>query len=99
MLRPPLQALTRDLPGIQVKEILNSDGLSQAIATLDFDLAIVHDPLPWTTGLNLLRRLRAQSNCPIIMFTDSGNLDVAVAAMKAGLDDYVGLLSIVRLFP
>jgi PAS domain S-box-containing protein len=84
-----IQALTRKLPGIQVKEILNSDGLNQAIATLDFDLVLVHDPLSWTTGLDLVRQLRAQSNCPIIMFTDSGDLDVAVAAMKVGLDDYV----------
>jgi PAS domain S-box-containing protein len=84
-----IQALTRELPGIQVKEILNFDGLNQAIATLDFDLAIVHDPLSWTTGLDLVRRLKQASNCPIIMFTDSGDLNVAVAAMKAGLDDYV----------
>ncbi|MEO0406677.1 MAG: ATP-binding protein, partial [Cyanobacteria bacterium P01_A01_bin.135] len=28
-------------------------------------------------------------NCPVIMFTDSGTQEVAVEAMKAGLDDYV----------
>ncbi len=84
-----IQALTRELPEIQVKEILNPDGLNQAIATLDFDLVLIHDPLSWTTGFYLVQRLRAQSNCPIIMFTDSGDLGIAVAAMKAGLDDYV----------
>jgi DNA-binding NtrC family response regulator len=46
--------------------------------------------LGWTTGLDVLRRAKAQyPDCPVIMFTGAGDEDAAVEAMKAGADDYV----------
>ncbi|BAY11629.1 GAF domain-containing protein [Calothrix sp. NIES-2098] len=83
-------ALTDNLPGIHIEEIVNADELAQAIASRNFDLAIADYNLPWTNGLDVLRSLKAQiSDCPVIMFANSGSEEIAVAAMKAGLDDYV----------
>ncbi|BAY26628.1 signal transduction histidine kinase [Calothrix sp. NIES-2100] len=85
-----VQALIQNLPGVQIAEIVNGDQLAQAIATCNFDLVITDYQLPWTTGLDVLRTLKAQlSDFPVIMFTNSGSEEIAVAAMKAGLDDYV----------
>ncbi|OUL27835.1 hypothetical protein BV378_08740 [Nostoc sp. RF31YmG] len=85
-----VQALTQNLPGLQIEEIVNADELAQAIAARNFDLVITDYKLPWTTTLDLLRTLKAQiGDCPAIVFTNSGSEEVAVAAMKAGFDDYV----------
>ncbi|MBD2355763.1 GAF domain-containing protein [Tolypothrix sp. FACHB-123] len=85
-----VQALTCDLPGLDIREIVNSDELTQAMVERNFDLVISDYQLTWTTGLEVLQTLKAQlGDCPVIMFTNSGNEEIAVAAMKAGLDDYV----------
>jgi PAS domain S-box-containing protein len=85
-----IQALTENLPGVQIAEIVNGDQLAQAIANGNFDLVITDYQLPWTTGLDVLRTLKAQlGDFPVIMFTNSGSEEIAVTAMKAGLDDYV----------
>jgi FixJ family two-component response regulator len=40
--------------------------------------------------LSVVREVKARyPNCPVIMFTATGNQQVAVDAMKSGLDDYV----------
>ncbi|MBD2206713.1 GAF domain-containing protein [Calothrix sp. FACHB-1219] len=85
-----IQALTHAFPEVDIAEIVNGDELAQAIASANFDLVITDYQLPWTTGLDILRSLKAQmSDCPVIMFTNSGSEEIAVTAMKAGLDDYV----------
>jgi PAS domain S-box-containing protein len=85
-----VQVLTHELPGLQIEEIVNADELAQAITARNFDLAIADYKLPWANGLDVLRTIKTQiSNCPVIMFTSCGSEEIAVAAMKAGLDDYV----------
>jgi len=55
-----------------------------------FDLVVTDYQLIWTDGLNVLRRVKlAWPDCPVIMFTGTGNEEVAVEAMKAGVHDYV----------
>src|SRR5579872_1215839 len=56
----------------------------------EFDAAIIDYELKWSTGIEILRTLkRFRPDCPVLMFTASGSTEVAVAAMKEGLDDYV----------
>jgi len=56
----------------------------------NFDAAIIDYQLKWTTGIEALRKIkRLRPDCPVIMFTASGNTEVAVEAMKEGLDDYI----------
>lgn len=85
-----LDELVKDFPSLEVEQITNRKTFSQTLEKLDCDLVITDHRLSWTDGLNVLRAIKIRSsNCPVIMFTDSGNEQVAVEAMKNGLDDYL----------
>ncbi|MBW4602326.1 MAG: response regulator [Calothrix sp. FI2-JRJ7] len=76
--------------GITFDEITNEDDLEQALLTGNFDLAVTDNKLLWIDGLTVVKKIKDKyPNCPVIMFTDSGSEEIAVEAMKAGLDDYV----------
>ncbi len=82
--------LSNEFPHLEIEEIIEANGLSQALSAGNFDLAITDYQLRWNDGLTVLRELKSRyPDCPVIMFTDSGNQEVAVEAMKAGLDDYL----------
>jgi PAS domain S-box-containing protein len=60
------------------------------IAEGGFDVVITDYQLKWTDGLSILRCCRERyPNLPVIMYTDTGNEEIAVEGMKAGLNDYV----------
>ena len=74
----------------QYWEIVDEADLSEALQQQQFNLVITDYQLRWTTGLDILRRIKHHfPDCPVIMFTGTGSEEIAVAAMKAGLDDYV----------
>src|SRR5438874_55747 len=55
-----------------------------------YDLVLTEYQLPWTTGLAVLRTVKDQhADCPVIMMTGTDSEEIAMEAMKAGLDDYV----------
>lgn len=85
-----LRALRGEFPGAEAAEIRDAESLHSTLSRFRFDLAIVDYHLLWSNGLELLPRLRETApGIPAIMFTGSGNEEVAVAALKAGFDDYV----------
>ncbi len=53
------------------------------------DLVILDVMLPGIDGLDVCRRLRAQSDVPIIMLTARGDVDDRVAGLDSGADDYL----------
>jgi PAS domain S-box-containing protein len=62
----------------------------RALAYASFDAVVVDYQIHWSTGLDVLRAVkRARPQCPVVMFTASGSEEIAVQAMKEGLDDYV----------
>lgn len=64
--------------------------LEGALSGQRFDLAITDYQLHWSTGLEVLKRLKQHSSeLPVVMFTASGSEEIAVEAMKEGLDDYL----------
>src|SRR5438067_351897 len=82
--------LPRELPNLRVTEIFDQPGLDENIARGGFDLVITDYQLCWSNGIEVLHAIKARhSDVPVIMFTSTGNEEVAVEAMKAGLDDYV----------
>jgi signal transduction histidine kinase len=82
--------LAREFPSAQIVELATPQGLDRAIAEDGFDLVITDFQLQWSDGLAVLDELkRAYPECPVIMFTASGNQEIAVEAMKRGLDDYI----------
>src|SRR5437764_7530815 len=82
--------LPRELPSLRMTEVFDQAGLDAAIARGGIVLVITDYQLSWSNGLDVLRAIKAKHpDCPVIMFTSTGNEEVAVEAMKAGLDDYV----------
>lgn len=72
-----------------LQEVRNEDELAAALGK-EFDLVITDYHLCWTDGLEILQRIKKhRPNCPVIMFTGTGSEEIAVRAMKAGLEDYV----------
>ena len=82
--------LPRELPNLRITEVFDQRGLDEVIALGGFDLVITDYQLCWSNGVEVLRLIKANHpEVPVIMFTSTGNEEVAVEAMKAGLDDYV----------
>jgi DNA-binding response OmpR family regulator len=52
-------------------------------------LVILDVGLPDSDGFDLLRRIRAQSDVPVIMLTARGDLDARVRGLDLGADDYI----------
>ena len=85
-----LHQLKTALPDATAREIGDAEQLEEAFPHERPSLVITDLALGWTTGLDVLRRVKAlHPGCPVIMFTGAGDEQVAVEAMKAGLDDYV----------
>lgn len=85
-----LRELNREFSEIEIQEIIETEGFNQALSTGNFDLVITDYQLRWNDGVSVLRDIKScYPSCPVIMFTDSGDQEIAVEAMKAGLDDYI----------
>jgi two-component system, OmpR family, response regulator CpxR len=64
------------------------DGLAQALA-IDYSLIILDVMLPRISGLEVLRRLRARTQCPVIMLTARGQDVDRIVGLEIGSDDYL----------
>jgi signal transduction histidine kinase/DNA-binding response OmpR family regulator len=85
-----IRALGRAFPSLEVVEIANQEMLDQALAARSYDVVITDFQLLWSDGLQVLRASKAIDPArPVIMFTATGSEEIAVEAMKSGLDDYV----------
>jgi PAS domain S-box-containing protein len=75
---------------IDVEEVIDIQGFESAIERLDFDIVITDYQLRWTNGIEVLIKIKKLSPLlPVIMFTATGSEEIAVLAMKIGLDDYI----------
>ncbi|MBW4564220.1 MAG: response regulator [Mojavia pulchra JT2-VF2] len=85
-----IRQLQRQLADLQAQEIRDNSELLSAVAADQFDLVITDYQLHWSNGLEVLRTIKQHyPTCPVIMFTNTGSEEIAVEAMKSGLDDYV----------
>ncbi|MBD1821127.1 response regulator [Cyanobacteria bacterium FACHB-DQ100] len=85
-----VRELEREFPDHRVSHIADGASFEQALTDRSFNFVVTDYRLRWSDGLTILRKVRdCNPNCPVIMFTDSGTQEIAVAAMKAGLDDYL----------
>jgi PAS domain S-box-containing protein len=85
-----IRELRREFPDLQVDQVTDAKGFDRALQTGEFDLVITDYQLHWSDGLFVLQAVKPRyPGCPVIMFTGTGSEEVAVQAMKAGLDDYV----------
>jgi two-component system, cell cycle sensor histidine kinase and response regulator CckA len=84
------RALAAEFGGIELIEVIDAESLAKALELGSFDAVITDYRLRWTTGLDVLREVKERFPAvPVVMFTGTGTENIAVAAMKSGLDDYV----------
>lgn len=83
--------LERHFSDCAMTEVGDRHGFERIAADdLPFDLVITDYQMRWTTGLEVLKYVKAHApQMPVIMFTATGTQEIAVEAMKHGLDDYV----------
>jgi len=84
------RTIQKEFPESSYVEVIHQQAFNEAIRTLDYDIVFTDYQLKWTTGIKVLKAIRACSvEVPIIMVTDTGSEEIAVEAMKMGLNDYV----------
>lgn len=84
------RVLQHAFPDLDIVEVGDAQGLARSQKDWAYDLAIIDYGLPWTSGLEVLQEIKARHpDCPVIMFTGAGREEVAVEAVKHGLDDYI----------
>ena len=85
------RSLTSELPGCKITIAPTLKDARECISKDEnFDIALLDMSLPDGNGQELLVEIRESgADMAVVMLTGSGNEEVAVAALKAGADDYV----------
>ncbi len=89
---PNLRRLLRSYLRSAGYTVLEAGSGPDAVALLrreQVDLALIDVMLPGIDGLELVRRIRADSGIPIILVTAKGDETSRVAGLEVGADDYV----------
>ena len=85
-----IRLLSHEFPEIEADEVFDRAGFERALARGGYDAVVTDYMMQWTDGIQVLQRIKSHwPACPVVLFTGSGNEEVAVEAMKAGADDYV----------
>ncbi|PAX52615.1 response regulator [Brunnivagina elsteri] len=85
-----IRFLKREFIDLEVKHVIDAPSFAQALTLNNFDIGIIDYQLCWSDGLTILSELKGTfPELPVVMFTNSATQEVAIEAMKAGLDDYV----------
>ncbi|MEQ1904557.1 MAG: LuxR C-terminal-related transcriptional regulator [Pirellulaceae bacterium] len=82
--------LRHEFGELRFQDVTNESEFATAIDDDGFDIVITDYQIRWTDGLKVLRAVKERYPfCPVLMFTATGSEEIAVEAMKAGLDDYI----------
>src|SRR4051812_1128377 len=82
--------LQREFPDAVIVEVFDAATYAEKMHAGPYDLLVTDYQMAWTDGLAVLNEAKAQDPLrPVIMFTATATQEIAVEAMKAGLDDYV----------
>jgi two-component sensor histidine kinase/CheY-like chemotaxis protein len=82
--------LARAYPQLQVIEARDEIEFQGVLDHGGADLVITDYQLQWSDGLKVLDAIKRRfPDCLVIMFTGTGSQEIAVEAMKHGLDDYL----------
>jgi len=85
-----IRELRRQFEHVEVEQIPAPAEWKRALEHGHYDLLITDYDLRWTNGLIIFNQARERwPDLPVIMFTGTGSEEIAVEAMKAGLDDYI----------
>jgi two-component system response regulator RegX3 len=75
--------------GFEVDCVADGEGALAAVERASFDLVLLDLNLPSLSGIEVCRRLRAESAVPIIMLTARDSELDRVLGLEVGADDYV----------
>jgi two-component system OmpR family response regulator len=75
--------------GMSVVAVADGKAMTEALEKSDFDLVILDLMLPGEDGLSLCRKLRAESDIPVLMLTARGEAMDRVVGLELGADDYI----------
>jgi two-component system OmpR family response regulator len=75
--------------GFRVTAAADGRRMHEALADGRFDLVVLDLMLPGEDGLSLCRRLRAESDLPVIMLTAMGEETDRIVGLELGADDYL----------
>ncbi len=82
--------LAREFPDLEVRQVDDLEGFERALAGPPPDVVVTDYHLGFADGLDLTRRLHDKDpDLPVILFTGTGNEEVAARAVTGGVDDYV----------
>jgi DNA-binding response OmpR family regulator len=83
--------LTRylEMEGFSVEQVRDGGAALAAIAASKPDLVLLDLMLPTQDGLDILTRLRRDSDVPVILLTARGSEADRILGLKLGADDYV----------
>jgi PAS domain S-box-containing protein len=85
-----IRELSEEFADCQFSQVAEPSQLTLALGRGPWDLVVTDYQLRWSDGLRVLSSVKSRwPECPVIMFTGTGGEEIAVQAMKAGLDDYV----------
>lgn len=75
--------------GFQVVQAFNGDEGVEKFNIVDPKLVLLDIMLPGRDGWSLLKYIRENSSCPVIMLTALGQVDNKILGLKEGADDYI----------
>ncbi|HTR01576.1 MAG TPA: PAS domain S-box protein [Thermoanaerobaculia bacterium] len=85
-----LAALREGLPGATSTGVRDAGDLAASLSSGAFDVVVTDHRPAGIDAFHLLGRVREiRPDAPVLLCTGSGSEELAVAAMKAGFDDYV----------
>ena len=78
-----------DAAGFVIEKAASGKAAFDALARARFDAVILDLMLPDCDGLDLCRRIRAQSDVPVLMLTARGEETDRIVGLELGADDYL----------
>ena len=85
-----IKFLSRAYPDAEFVEVVTEKQFYESLEKENYDVVITDYHLHWSNGIKILMEIKKRKPfTPVIMLTGTGTEEVAVEAMKRGLDDYV----------
>ena len=75
--------------GYRATAVADGTGMRKALERSGVDLIVLDLMLPGEDGLTLCRKLRAESDTPVIMLTARGEETDRIVGLEMGADDYI----------
>ena len=82
-------SMTLEAEGYQVRTYTDGESALQAITAKPVDLAVLDIKMPRMDGMELLQRLRARSQLPVIFLTSKDEEVDQLMGLRLGADDYI----------